>query len=147
MNYSKTCMVLLLFASLAACLTVATAEPRQANRTPASRQLEMARLRLRIYERQEYPLKRRKLSSEIEMTKAELKSLERRQKEYSQFTRFKYSAPLFDEIERVHLAELGTKLRLNDLIAEKSLLERYHADRLKLMRLELEAAEEILLVR
>ena len=81
------------------------------------------------------------------MTKAELKSLDRRQKEYSQFTKFKYSAPLFDEIERVNLAEIETKLRLNDLIAEKGLLERYHGDRIKLMRLELESAEELLLVR
>lgn len=103
-----------------------------------SPEIEAARLRIKLYQGQEYPLQRRLLNSKINIAKARIDSLERQQSEYQQFTKFKYSAPLFGQLEHVRVGLVEAEESLKNLIEEKSLLERFHQDRMRLMELELQ---------
>ena len=100
-------------------------------------QVEAARLRLKLYEGQEYPLERQTLDSKIRVTKARIDSLDRQLEEYQQFTKFKHSGPLFGQLEFVKVAKVEANEDLKNLTNEKSLLERFHQDRVRLMQLEL----------
>ena len=107
-----------------------------------SPEIEAARLRIKLYEGQEYPLKRRLLNSKINIAKARVESLQRQHAEYQQFTKFKYSAPLFGQLEHVKVAQVEAEEHLKNLIEEKSLLERFHQDQRRLLELELKILEQ-----
>jgi len=113
--------------------------------TPAEMQteIEIARLRIKIYENHEYPLKRSTLDSKIRVAKVRIESLERQKKEYEQFTKFKYSSPMIGELERVYVALVEAEEDLKNLSHEKILLQRFHQDRMRLMRLELQRMIEL----
>ena len=106
----------------------------------AQRAVEIAQLRLRLYEREEYPKKRRALDRGIELAQAHLDSAKRRVKEYEQFDKFKYSAPLFISLEDARLTVIELELKLQELRQERFLLIRHHSDRCRLYQLEVEAA-------
>lgn len=107
-----------------------------------SPEIEAARLRIKLYERQEYPLQRRLLNAKIKVAKAEIESLKRQREEYEQFTHFKFSAPLFGQLEHVKVAQVEADEHLKSLIEEKALLERFHQDRMRLLELELKLLME-----
>ncbi|WP_146117824.1 MULTISPECIES: hypothetical protein [Pirellulaceae] len=115
------------------CL-VAQAAPSQ----QVSPEIEAAQLRIKLYEGQEYPLQRRLLDSKIKVAKARIESLERQLNEYEQFTKFKYSGPLFGQLEFVKVAHVEAEEELKNLNEEKALLQRFHQDKVRLMELELE---------
>lgn len=108
----------------------------------AERAVELAQLRLRRYARVEYPLKLRKLESEIKLTEAELGVHQDRVAEYERFEKNAYSSPLFFSLQQARLALVESELRLADLGEEKLLLVRYHTDQCRLYELELEEARE-----
>jgi len=128
-----TALIVLSKMLFVACVMVQAAAP--AGESP---EIEAARLRIKLYQGQEYPLQRRLLNSQIKVAKARIDSLERQQAEYQQFTKFKYSAPLFGQLEHVKVGLVEAEESLKNLIEEKSLLERFHQDRMRLMELELE---------
>ncbi|MBI1248697.1 hypothetical protein GC197_12760 [bacterium] len=109
---------------------------------PVPPQVEVARLRLKLYQGQEYPLERQTLDSKIRVTKARIDSLDRQLEEYQQFTKFKHSGPLFGQLEFVKVAKVEANEDLKNLTNEKSLLERFHQDRVRLMQLELLMLEQ-----
>ena len=109
--------------------------------TAAQTALELATLQLRRYERVEYPLKLRRLESEIKLTAAEVASHERTLAEYQKFTRDKVH-PFFLSQEQANLARLSAQLRLDDLKEEKLLLERYHSEQRRIYEIEVEVAHE-----
>lgn len=113
---------------------VAQAQPPQ-NVAP---EIEAAQLRIKLYEGQEYPLQRRLLDSKIKVANARIDSLERQLTEYEQFTKFKHSGPLFGQLEFVKVAHVEAEEELKNLTEEKNLLQRFHADKVRLMQLELE---------
>ena len=141
MNYRllvriPTALIVLTKMLFVACLIVQAAGP--ATQSP---EIEAARLRIKLYEGQEYPLQRRILNSKINIAKAHIESLERQHTEYQQFTKFKYSAPLFGQLEHVKVGLVEAEENLKNLIEEKSLLERFHQDRMRLLELELQLLE------
>jgi len=131
-----TALIVLTKMLFVACLIVQAGGP-----SGESPEIEAARLRIKLYERQEYPLERRLLNSKINVAKARIDSLERQQAEYEQFTKFKYSAPLFGQLEHVKVGLVEAEENLKNLIEEKSLLERFHQDRMRLLELELEVLQ------
>lgn len=103
-------------------------------------EVEAAQLRIKLYQGQEYPLQRRILESKIRVAKARVASFERQREEYDQFTKFQHSSPLFGQIEFVKIAQVAAEEELKTLSQEKSLLERFHQDKVRLLELELELA-------
>ena len=106
----------------------------------AERELEEARLRLRLYEKVEYPTQRRRLDSTIALLQAEAKMYERRVAAYE--NKFRYSNAITFSLEETRLNLIDAKLRLNDLREERSLLNRFRSDRCRLYQLRVEAALE-----
>ena len=100
---------------------------------------KLARERLdlehRLYERVDFPIQARRLVSEITLTEAKLKSLEKLLAEYQGFQRFSTGNPLTLTVEDTKLQILAAKLHLDDLKEEKSLLERYRDDQRRLYEL------------
>ena len=108
----------------------------------ARRSLEAAQIELRLYEKVDYPLQRRRLQSKIKLIEAELESHQRHITEYEQFTKFTHSAPFFHTLAEVRLAKLDAELLLEDTQEEKDLCERFHPDRCRLYELRVEAAQQ-----
>jgi len=116
----------------------------QAEQVAVPTEVEIAKLRIKLYQHQEYPLQRRLLNSKIKVARVRVESLERQREEYQQFTKFKYSAPMFAELERIAVQLTEAEENLKNLIEEKLLLERFYQDRLRLMQLELQLLERSL---
>jgi hypothetical protein len=106
----------------------------------ARRNLELAQLKLRLYERDEYPRQLGQVERAIEMQRAKIESFRRRVREYEQFDKFSYSGPLFLTLEDARLDVVSAELRLRELEDERFLLIRSRSDRSRLMQLEIEAA-------
>lgn len=122
----------------------ARADEAALRREMAERELEIAVLQLRRYERLEYPLRLRRLESMIELTEAEVASFERQVAEYAGFDKFVGSAPLFQSLEQARLNLIDAQLRLDDAQQERRLLERHHADQRRLYALQIESAHAAL---
>jgi len=139
-SYFLTLSLVLLLGS-----TVVTfaAEPPRSSRVPlpsAKRTLEIAQLRARLYERVEFPLRLLRLENEIKLAEAQIESFKRLDKEYQQFTKFKYSNPLIHTIETTKLGLLQATLHLKNLKEERHLLRRYFDEERRLRRLLIEQA-------
>jgi hypothetical protein len=111
----------------------------------ATREVEYARLKLRLYEREEYPRQLGHLDRAIELAKAKVESLERQVKEYEQFTAFRIGQPLFWTLEKTRLELLEHELTLEALQEERFLLVRHRGDRARMLELDLAAAQARLL--
>src|SRR5262245_26161550 len=90
----------------------AMADERQDAIAGATREVEYAKLRLSLYERDEYPRQLGNLDRAIELAKARVESWERRVKEYEQFTAFRIGQPLFWTLEQTRLELLENELAL-----------------------------------
>ena len=143
----RRCLVTLNLVALLSTLPLrsACAAEDAAAIVAAGRQLEMAQLRLRLYEREEYPRKLHRLKRDIELAKAHIESYHRRVKEYEQFDKLRYSSPLFLTLEETRLSLRQAELKLEDLEEERSLWVRHHRSRRRLYALEVEAARARLL--
>ena len=112
--------------------------------TAAEREVESARIRLRLYVHEEHARRLRRLDHQIQLAREVLRSYERRVTEYRRFDRFRHSSPLLISLEEARLDALRAKLHLDDLREERSLLTRHHADRYRLQELQLRTAEDAL---
>jgi hypothetical protein len=99
--------------------------------------VEIARLRLKLYERVDYPLRLRHLRTEIKLMEARVSSLGRRVKEARRFYR---SPALFTTIEKLQLSLLEAELVLKDLKHERTLLQSHNKDERRLRMLQIEIA-------
>ena len=108
----------------------------------AARNVEIERLKLTLYERISFPTRIRKLEGEIKLAQAEVASFKRRIAEYKQFTKFKYSNPLFISRENSKLQLLEAQLRAKNLKEEKALLCQFKSTSLRLRELELDRAKD-----
>lgn len=108
----------------------------------ARQQLELAEHRVRLFERVEQPLRLNKIESEIQFVAAEVASFERREREYAQFNKWKYSSPLFSTIEQTHLSLLAAQLRLQHLQEQRLLMLRYASDERRALQLAVEEAQQ-----
>ena len=124
----------------AADVQAARPASRKAVSTDIQNDREIAALELRLFERLDYPLRLHKLEREIELTDARLASQRRRANEYKQFTKFKYSAPMFLTLEKTRLAVLESELTLKNLEEEKLLLIRHRPALRRLLELRVETA-------
>jgi hypothetical protein len=131
------CLVLVAAALLPA---LAMAGENDAAIAAARRQLEMAQLKLRLYERDEYPRQLGQVERTLEMQRAKLESFRRRVREYEQYDKWQYSAPLFATLEDARLDVLAAELRLRELEDERFLLIRSRSDRSRMLELEIDAA-------
>ncbi|TWT72800.1 hypothetical protein Pla123a_40990 [Posidoniimonas polymericola] len=104
------------------------------------RRIEIAALRLQLYENVEYPAELRRLKSELKLAEAEAASLERLLREYEPFDKFSTGRPLVLTIESTRLALLRAGLRRDNLRQDLMAQQRSHYDRLRLLHLELEQA-------
>jgi len=99
--------------------------------------LEIARLRFKLYERVDYPIRQRQLRTEITLMEARVSSLQRRVKEAE---RFRQSEALFTTIENLRLELLEAELLLKDWKHELSLLKAHHQDERRLHQLLIQNA-------
>lgn len=121
-----------------------TATRRDLGEAQLQRQLQIAQIELRLYERVEYPTLIRRLESEIKLATAERDSAARLLAEYESHHRSRYSNPFLVSIESAQLTMTEAQLRLDDLKKEKCLAKQFHVDRLRLHRLRVEAVEQAL---
>jgi len=122
---------------LAAGLSASLAQgqnPKEPQNPPQSlrRTLEIQRLRFKLYERVEYPLRQRQLQSEITLLEAQVASLGRRIKEVDGFYG---STALFTMREDLRLDLLATELLLKDRRHELTLLQTHNQDERRLRQL------------
>jgi len=108
----------------------------------ARRAVEVAQLRLRHYDRVEYPRRQRQLEADIAMTVAEVAKYRALLAEYKQISFRTIPEPLIISRQTTELALLGAELRLRDLRDENLLLIRYRSDQYRLYQLEVEAAQD-----
>lgn len=108
-------------------------------RVRALRTLEIERLRLKLYERVDYPLRQRQLQTDIKLTEARIASLRRRIKEVDGFYG---SAALFTMLEDLKLDLLEAELLLKDSKHELALLQLHHRDERRLRQLLIEDLQQ-----
>lgn len=129
----------LLIALFAGCLTAPGEVGAQAS-LDQLRSVEIAQLKLRLYERVEYPAELRRLEADWKVAEAEVESLERLQEEYAPFDKFSTGRALAYTVEATKLGLLRAQLNRDELKRQLTTLKRFHSDRLRLLRLELEQA-------
>ena len=110
-------------------------------RDAALREVELAQVRMRLWERLDYPLQQRRIESELKLVEAQIDSLKRRLAEYEQFTKFKYSAPLFYSLEEARVQLVAAQAQRDNLREEAALLLKNRGDLRRLQELEVEAAK------
>ena len=137
----RRCLATYLVVGIATSLTwIQAGAAELGDVTAARRALETAQLRLRLYEREEYPRKLHRLERDIELAQAHVESYQRRLREYEQFDKLSYSSPLFLTLERTRLSLRQAELQMEDLQEQRTLLVRHHTARRRLYVLEVEAA-------
>src|SRR4051794_1813762 len=109
-------------------------------RIAARQELRMAQLDLQNYWQIEYPRQRRELNLAIELTQAEIRNNQDAQESLRPFTRFTIGEPFPLTIANLRICRESAELRLNDLLAERGALIRFHGDQFRTLELRVEAA-------
>ncbi|HND52728.1 MAG TPA: hypothetical protein PLV92_10045 [Pirellulaceae bacterium] len=98
---------------------------------------EAARLKVKLFERVDYPLRLKQLDSDLRLARAEVESYQKLFNEYSRFNRYLVdSKPFTAQAEEYRLKLLAAQLRCENLEEERVLLERYRVDERRLRELE-----------
>ena len=106
----------------------------------ARRQIDLAQLRLRVYERVEYPRRLRQLNAEIALVAAEVERNRVLLAEYQRISRNTIPDPLIVTRQATELALLAGELKLRDLREENHLLARGFDEECRFRQLEVESA-------
>ena len=140
------CLVIGIVSDAATCKAV----PRESEKhlsqaiAEARRGIEAAEIRLRLYEKVEYPRQLRKLEHRITLAGAEVDRLRILLAEYKQITYRTVPEPLIITRQVTELALLEAELELRNLREENITLIRYHSDQCRLHELEVESAKALL---
>lgn len=109
----------------------------------ATRNVEIAKLRLRHYVSTEYRFRLKQLDSEVTIAKAEIHLLRKRVDAYryvSHRDRNDYGSPTTVNIKQMELALLAAELHFEQIKAERTSLIDNDRSRRRLLKLEIEAA-------
>lgn len=123
----------LLWATIAHVSPATGQEAPLATRLAARRDLEQAKTELCYYWQVEYPRKRRELDATIEMTRLEIENNTWLLREYRPFTRFSTGQPFPVTVRNLEMCRRASELRLNDLLAERNALVRFHSDQYRVL--------------
>jgi hypothetical protein len=97
-------------------------------RLAARRDLERAKTDLLYYWQVDYPRKCRELDAAIEITRTEIDDNRSLLREYQPFSGFSIGEPFPITTRNIQLCIRTGELRLSDLLAERSVLMRFHGD-------------------
>src|SRR6476620_7046611 len=111
-------------------------------RIAARQELRMAQLDLQNYWQIEYPRQRRELNLAIEVTQSEIKNNQEAQESLRPFTHFSLGEPFPLTIANLRICRTSAELRLNDLIAERNSLIRFHGDQFRVLEMRVQAARQ-----
>jgi hypothetical protein len=115
---------------------------RQA-RIAARQELELAKLDLQNYWQVEYPRQRRELNQAIELTEAEIRSIEEQQDVLRpSYTRFTLDQPFPLSWAELRVCHKSADFRLTNLQAERNNLIRFHADQFRILEMRVQAARQ-----
>src|SRR4051812_14482209 len=103
------------FLSSLASMSNAVASERDDAIAAARRKHEIAALRLRQFERAEYPLALRRIENDLKIAEAERDVQQRRIKEYGDNGVFKYSEAFLVTLQEAKLALLRAELKIDEL--------------------------------
>ncbi len=103
-------------------------DPSLRARLAARRDLERAKTDLLYYWQVDYPRKCRELDATIEITRTEIDDNRSLLREYQSFNAFAIGEPFPITIRNIQLCIRTGELRLNDLLAERNALIRFHGD-------------------
>jgi hypothetical protein len=106
----------------------------------ASRDYEIARIKLTRYDQVDYPLQLRRLDTQIRLAEAERDVWRRRVQEYSTLENWTGPTGLLITLDDARLSQLRLERLVDDLREERMLLERNHFDQRRLLKLESDAA-------
>lgn len=132
MRYTLLALVLLGAIDFHASRVTAQDAPL-AVRVAARRDLEQAKTELRYYWQVEYPRKCRELDTAIEMTRLELENNNALLRDYRPYTRFSTGQPFPITVRSLEMCVRATEMRLNDLLAERNALIRFHSDQYRML--------------
>jgi len=148
-DHFRSLFGLLLLASGVLVLTwaasPATAAEHELDVREAQRRVVAARLQLRHYIRTEFPLRYKQLNAEIKLAEAEIDLLERRVDSFryvSHRDRNDYSSPTTVNIKQMENALYAAQLDLELVKAERTELIMNDRARRRLLRMELQAAQQ-----
>lgn len=109
-------------------------------RMDARRELELAKIELRDYWQIEYPRIRRDLDARIELTELEVRNYRERLRQYRRFDPFSRNSALVWPLEDLRICLREAELRLYDLWAERTNLNRYRTTEWRILQLRLQDA-------
>jgi hypothetical protein len=142
----KFSLVTCIFAVVVICVGAASAvaqNPASLQARIAARQeLELAKLDLQNYWQIDYPRQRRELNLAIELTQAEIDANQEQQESLRPFTRFTIGEPFPLTIADLRLCRKAAELRLNNLLAERNALIRFHGDQFRVLEMRVQAARQ-----
>jgi hypothetical protein len=144
MKFSPAVLSIAIVATCGATSVLAQNRASLEARIAARQDLRMAQLDLQNYWQIEYPRQRRELNLAIELTEAEIKGNKEAQESLRPFTRFTIGEPFPLTIANLRICRESAELRLNNLLAERGALIRFHGDQFRTLELRVEAARRCL---
>ncbi|HEX4416032.1 MAG TPA: hypothetical protein VH107_20540 [Lacipirellulaceae bacterium] len=101
------------------------------SRRAARRELEQAKSELYYYWQVDYPRQCREYDAAIECARAEIDANRSLLREYKPFGGFSIGEPFPITVRNIQLCIRTGELRLNDLLAERNALMRFHGDQFR----------------
>jgi hypothetical protein len=133
------------FAIMALCVVTSAKAQSQVSRDAriaARQELELAKLDLQNYWQVEYPRQRRELNAAIELADEEIRSIDEQQNILRPFTRFTLDEPFPLTWAELRVCRKAADIRLNNLLAERNSLIRFHGDQFRILELRVQAARQ-----
>jgi hypothetical protein len=115
-------------------------EPSLQDRIAVRRDLEVAKMNLRYYWQVEYPRKCRELDSAIALTRTEIENSRYMLRQFRPFPQFTIDEPYPITVRNLQMCIRVGEFRLNELLAERNALIRYHSDQFNVLAADVYAA-------
>src|SRR5215218_3100514 len=115
-------------------------EPSLQDRIAVRRDLEAAKNNLRYYWQVEYPRKCRELDAAIELTRTEIENSRYMLRQFRPFPQFTIDEPYPITTRNLQMCIRTGEFRLNELLAERNALIRYHSDQFRVLAADVYAA-------
>ena len=141
MRFSPAALVLA-FVTLMASSACAQQEASLQAKMAARRDLEQVKTELRYYSQLEYPRRCRELDAAIECTRAEIENGRRLLRDYRPFTPFAVIEPYPVAVRNLDACIQSSVFRLDDLIAERNALTRFHSDEYRSLAAQVNEARQ-----
>jgi hypothetical protein len=123
--------LLVMVAAIVPSMNAHAQEASLQSKMAARRDLEAAKNDLLYYWQVEYPQQCREYDAAIECTRAEIDANRSLLREYKPFGGFSIGEPFPITVRNIQLCIRTGELRLNDLLAERNALMRFHGDQFR----------------